>query len=115
MSHNRWFTNRPRVAEINFTLPAQIADARVVGRQLMDQFGLRGEVGQARVAPAQIVFNMGRPGTVYQVEYNPATGAARVRENRANFIGMLNRIHHAGGLWHEDLLPNGRGGAVGSV
>jgi len=115
MAHNRWFNNRPTVTETNVTLPSQIADARVVGRQLMEQFGLRGEVGQARVSPAQIVFTMVRPGTVYQVEYNAGTGATRIRDNHANFIGMLNRIHHANGLWHEYWLQNAWGALVGIV
>jgi hypothetical protein len=115
MAHNRWFTTRPAVKDTAVILPAQIADARVIGRQLMDQFHLRGEVGQARVSPAQINFVMVRPGTVYQVEYNTGTGITRIRDNHADFIGMLNRIHHAAGLWHDYWLLNAWGSLVGIV
>ena len=115
MAHNRWFNNRPSVTETNLNLPSRIGDARSIGRQLMDHFGLRGEVGQARVSPAQITFAMTRPGTVYQVEYYTGTGATRIRDNHANFIGMLNRIHHANGLWHNYWLQNAWGGLVGVV
>src|ERR1044071_2998384 len=71
MAHNSWFNLRPRITETNLTLPSRISDARVIGRQLMDQFGLRGEIGQARVTPSLINFPMTRPGMVYQVEYTP--------------------------------------------
>ena len=116
MAHNTWFSMRPRVAETDFTLTARSSDARVVARELIDRFGVRGELGPARfVTPARMSFNLTRPGTVYQVDYAPASGDTRVRDNHAGFIGMLNRLHHVNGLWHDYWLVNVWGAFVSIV
>src|SRR4051812_5114820 len=106
MAHNRWFDNRPVVSESEYKLDAGAADARAVARQLMDRHRLRGELAQVRKADGNLIFRIQRPGTVYEVSYAPASGAAKVKTNVANFIFMLNRIHHVGGLWHEFTLTN---------
>ena len=90
------------MAEEEVPLPAGNHDARAIARQLMDQHGLKGELAQVRDTRFRIV----RPGTVYEVDYSPETGVAKVKTNVANFMGMLNRIHHIGGLWHDFTLTN---------
>ena len=101
MSHNRWFNMRPaisvREAEVHGANPREVA------AELMAQ-GLRGELQQ--VSPTQTGANLRivRPGTVYDVAWTG--GTAKIRTNEANFMGMLNRIHHIGGLWHEFTLVN---------
>ena len=116
MAHNSWFSTRPRVNEVHFTLGSGASDSRAVARELIDRYGLRGELGPARfVTPAQMNFNLTRPGTVYQVEYAPATGDTRVRDNHAGFMGMLNRLHHVNGLWHDYWLVNVWGALVAIV
>jgi hypothetical protein len=115
MAHNAWFSMRPRVNEVHFTL-APSADSRAVARELIDRYGLRGELGPARfVTPAQLSFTLTRPGTVYQVQYAPATGDTRVRDSHAGFMGMLNRLHHVNGLWHDYWLVNVWGALVAMV
>ncbi|HEY1341571.1 MAG TPA: PepSY-associated TM helix domain-containing protein [Bryobacteraceae bacterium] len=104
MSHNRWFNLRPTVTTTDAALPPNSADARLIARELMDRYTVRGEVSQVRVAPARVSFSIVRPGTVYQIDYNPATGRTQIRDNHAGFMGMLNRIHHIGGLWHDYWL-----------
>jgi len=98
MAHNSWFSGRPSVTETHATLPPGTTDSRRVARQLMDRYGLRGEAGKPQVAAGLLSFSIVRPGTVYQIDYSPATGNTRIRDNHAGFIGMLNRIHHAKGL-----------------
>jgi hypothetical protein len=119
MAHNTWFTSRPAVTETHVALPPHATDARPIARQLMDRYGLRGEAGSARAfrleGAAHLSFNIVRPGTVYQIDYAPATGDTRIRDNHAGFIGMLNRIHHAGGLWHDYWLLNAWGAMVATV
>jgi hypothetical protein len=44
-----------------------------------------------------------------------ATGDATVRENRAGFMGMLNRLHHVGGVKHGFWLTNLWGAFTGMV
>jgi len=103
MSHNRWFNNRPSVTESQS--PVKGTNPREVAAELMAQ-GLRGEITQVTPAKdgAGANFRIVRPGTVYEVAW--ASGTAKIRTNEANFMGMLNRIHHIGGLWHEYNLVN---------
>ncbi len=107
MAHNQWFSTRPTVSESRISIPAENgASARVAARFLMDQHHLRGELAQVRQAGSGFSFRIVRPGTVYEVDYSRAAGEAKVRTNVAGFMGMLNRIHHVGGLWHEYRLLN---------
>ena len=106
MAHNKWFSNKPAVSESEFALTPRVTDARVVARELMDRHGVKGELAQVRSAGPGFSFRIVRPGTVYEVAYAADTGTAKVKTNVANFMGMLNRIHHIGGLWHEFTLTN---------
>ena len=115
MAHSAWFPMRPAVTETHAALPPQTTDARRVARELMDRYGLRGEVDRPRVTPNQLSFNIARPGTVYQIDYSPATGNTRIRDNHAGFMGMLNRIHHAKGFWHDYWVLNAWGAFVAVV
>jgi hypothetical protein len=81
----------------------------------MDEQRLRGELAQIRSTDGGFNFRIVRPGVVYEVDYSRAAGEARIRTNTANFIGLLNRIHHIGGLWHEFSLVNVWGALVGVV
>ncbi len=115
MSHNAWFKLKPRVSESTVTVAAGQADARAVARELMDRHGLRGEITQVRASDGGWSFRIVRPGTVCEVAYAAASGETKIRTNVAGFMGMLNRIHHAGGLWHEYRLLNIWGFFVGLV
>jgi len=106
MAHNRWFNNKPAVTESEIALKAGVSDARAVARELMDRHGLRGELAQVRKTGDGLSFRIVRPGTVYEIAYSPETGNAKVRTSVANIMGMLNRIHHIGGLWHDFTLTN---------
>src|ERR1041385_7217387 len=92
MSHNSWFNLKPAVTTTELSLAPNAADARAVARELMEQHGVRGEVTQARASAELMNVTITRPGTVYQVDYTPATGAAKVRDNHAGFMGMMNRL-----------------------
>ena len=113
MAHGQWFNLRPAVRRSQMTVRGE--SARAVARQLMDTQGLRGELSQVRQTKNGFNFRIVRPGTVYEVDYVQATGEAQIRTNEANFMGMLNRIHHIEGLWHEFSLLNTWGALVGMV
>jgi hypothetical protein len=98
MAHNRWFNLRPTVTEAEF--PVRGDSPRAIALELMADHGVRGELTQVREA----AFRIQRPGTVYEVQFGG--GTAKVKTNVAGFMGMLNRIHHVGGLWHEYTLTN---------
>jgi hypothetical protein len=116
MAHSRWFPSRPKVTQSEISISAANGGGvRSVARELMDRHGMKGELQQVREAEGGIRFNIVRPGTVYEVDYSPSMNTAKVRTNTANFIGMLNRIHHIGGLWHEYSIVNVWGFFVGVI
>jgi hypothetical protein len=111
MAHRRWWPVRERVAEWSVQLPAGITDARVAARDL----AIRGELTAIRTPPGALRFRLVRPGTVNQVEYSVVTGEAKMRTTDAGFIGMLNRLHQAQGMWHEYPLLNVWSAVLGMV
>ena len=110
MSHNKWFDMKPRVTERE--IPVRGGNPREAAAELMGQ-GMRGELMAVAMKGEAASFRIVRPGTVYEVVW--ANGTAKVRTNESNFMGMLNRIHHVGGVWHEFTLTNIWGFFVGLV
>lgn len=113
MAHNSWFNLKPKVTENR--LEVQAMEPRAVAQELMRAHGLRGEMGPVKVAKAGFSFRIARPGTVYEVTYPADPHTALVRTNEAGLMGMLNRIHHIGGLWHDYSLINVWGTFVGLI
>ena len=101
MAHGTWFSAKPRVAETHVSASPASENARTVARELMDRYGWKGEIQQLRETPVGYKFHIARPGTVYEIDYARATGDTAVRTSTANFIGLLNRLHHAAGFWHD--------------
>ena len=115
MAHNTWFDLKPAVAESQTTLAAGLDNPRVIARQLMDRGEVRGELQQIRTNRPNYSFRVVRPGTVHEVDYSAQTGAAKIRTSVAGLMGMLNRIHHVNGVWHEYTLTNVWGVFVGII
>ncbi|MGH9661792.1 MAG: PepSY domain-containing protein [Bryobacteraceae bacterium] len=106
---------RPSVSETMRTVTAGETDARRVARELMDRYGLGGDLLRVRTSEKGASFDIVKPGTVSNVDYDRASGEAKVRTSVVGLLGMLNRIHHVGGLWHEYALINVWGALVGLV
>lgn len=102
MAHGTWFTMKPSVRESQLALAAGLTDARAVARDVTAHApAVRGELTNIRVDSAGVAFRLVLPGTVHEVRYNLATGDTRLKTSVAGVMGMLNRLHHAAGLWHE--------------
>jgi hypothetical protein len=114
MAHRKWFSLAPRTVESAVALVPGLHDARVVARALMDR-GMRGELTEVRPDAAGVRFRIVRPGTVYDVAYTLESGNTKVRTDTANFMGMLNRLHHVNGLWHPYWLINAWGAFVAVI
>lgn len=115
MAHNTWFATKPAVTERTLSLRPGQDDARAVARALMDEHGLGGELRDVKKTESGYTFRIARVGTAHQVEYSKQTGEAKIRTNVATFMGMLNRVHHVHGLWHETLRMKAWGVLVGLV
>ena len=105
MAHNTWFSAKPLVNESSEKI-APMLDARMAAHLLMEKYGWRGELGQVTTRREDLVFRVVRPGMVYEVTYAPVSGETKIKTNVANWMGMLNRVHHIGGFWHEYSLIN---------
>ena len=116
MSHNDWFDMEPTVVETAVEVdPAEATSPRALARALMATYGLRGAIDRAADGEQGYDIRISRPGTLAEVRYTPGSTHATVKTSTANFMGMLNRIHHVNGLYHEDALLNLWGAFVGLV
>lgn len=104
MSHGSWFQMRPSVVGRQVTLAPGQTDARAVAREIMERDpSVRGELNNIQVNPDTIALRIVLPGTVHELQYDRASGAATLKSSVAGVMGMLNRLHHAAGLWHEPV------------
>jgi hypothetical protein len=116
MSHPAWFQMRPSVTERQVSLTAGLLDARAVAREIMDrEAAVRGDLLNVQSRPDGFALRIVVPGTVHEVQYMTASGDARVKTSVAGFMGMLNRLHHTAGLWHEHASLQLWGAAVAVV
>jgi hypothetical protein len=114
MAHSTWFAMRPAVQERQVTVPAGL-DARALARHLMNAENLLGQLGEVSGTPAGLTLRIAVPGTVHEVSYDRAANSARIRTSVAGTLGMMNRLHHAAGLYPEHLPLKIWGAAVGLV
>ncbi len=115
MAHSSLFNNKPRTTESRVRVVPGLGGARAVARELMANHGVAGELNQVEKRDAGMYFRVVRPGTVYEALYHADSGEVEMKEHVAGFMGMLNRIHHVGGLWHEYWLMNVFGVYTGLV
>ena len=102
MSHNSWFTMKPAVEERDLALTPGRTDGRAIARDVMDRDrSIRGEITNVQANPAAVSLRIVVPGTVHEVKYTTASGSAHIRTSVAGAMGMLNRLHHWAGFYHE--------------
>jgi hypothetical protein len=107
MAHPTWFDSKPTVTEARLPFPAEEAyNARAIAATLIEQQAVRGELKNVAETEDGYTFRVVRPGTVHEVEYVRGEDSVLVRTSVAGFMGMLNRIHHIGGVHHEYPLLN---------
>jgi hypothetical protein len=102
MSHSKWFQMKPAVQERDFALSPGQADARAIARDVMDrERSIKGEISNVQANAAGVSLRIVVPGTVHELRYDAASGGAHVKTSVAGVMGMLNRLHHWAGFWHE--------------
>lgn len=116
MSHPGWFQSKPAVQQRTLALAPGQADARRIARQVMEQDpAIRGEVTNVQSTGAGLALRIVVPGTVHDVKYDGTSGAAEITTTIAGVMGMLNRLHHWAGFWHEPLAMRVWAAAVALV
>jgi hypothetical protein len=104
MAHGTWFDLKPTVRESRLSLTPGLTDGRVIAREVASHApGVKGELTNVQKSAAGVTLRLVLPGTVHEVQYRQASGEARLETSISGVMGMLNRLHHAAGLWHEPL------------
>jgi len=114
MSHPAWVKLRPAVREWRVGIPPALGSAREVARAL-HQRGVRGELSGVNATTDGWSLTIGLPGTEHRVAYHRETGAADIKTSTRSFLGVLNRLHHAAGWWHESMRMKAWAGLVAAA
>lgn len=102
MSHSTWFDMKPSVKERDVQLDRGQTDARTIARAVMDRAAdIKGDLTNIQPSAAAMSLRIVVPGTVHDIRYDPKSGVAHVKTSIAGVMGMLNRLHHWAGFWHE--------------
>lgn len=87
------------VRESTLALAPGYDNSRLLAAELMNAYGLKGELTRVQATPESMSLRISVPGTVHEVSYKIATGEANVKTTVSGFLGVMNRLHHAAGLW----------------
>ena len=115
MAHNRWFSMKPEITEMGLPIPPSAGDDPRAIAFVLRSAGMRGELRNVVTTAAGYRLSIERPGEACEVTYVRAVREANVRIRRNGLMGILNRIHHIGGMWHDYWLINAWGALVGLV
>ena len=105
MAHPDWLPVSHTTRQWESTLTAPSDDPKALARELREQSGSSGELRSVEVGDEQTSFRLRRPGTETDVEVDRATGKARIREQVADGLGFMSRMHHVAG-WNRHV-PTG--------
>lgn len=107
MAHPDWFDLQPETTELVLQVDAAAAaDPGVLADHLRQAQGVRGSLRNVEKTDDGFTFRVVRPGTVHDVVYSRSSGSVQLRTHVAGIMGMLNRIHHIGGLQNDYPLLN---------
>jgi hypothetical protein len=116
MAHGTWFAMQPEVRESQLSLSPGLTDARAIAREVTSRVpAVRGELSNIKSTAAATTLRLVLPGTVHDVHYDAQSGVTKLKTSIAGTMGMLNRLHHAAGLWHEPLSMKAWGLVVAVV
>ncbi|HYP13168.1 MAG TPA: hypothetical protein VEQ63_04530 [Bryobacteraceae bacterium] len=104
MAHAKWFRIEPSVSEVRMTVTSTYTDGRRLAREVMEHQGLRGEIKWVQSTPAGFSAQVGVPGTVHEIRWDRTSGTVVVKTSVSGLLGILNRLHHTAGFWH-DYVP----------
>ena len=93
IAHRSWFSITSVTTEKEIAVPEAAKSPRALARELMEHHGIRGVLSEVRKTDEGFGFEINRTGTGSEVNYNAATGRAKIRTDARDFLGMLLAIH----------------------
>ncbi|HEX7479272.1 MAG TPA: PepSY-associated TM helix domain-containing protein [Polyangiales bacterium] len=112
MAHPELLAERIDTRTFQAELRADPSDPQAVLRELRERHVVRGELKGVRRSGRTLTLHVVRPGTEYDIEVTAGTSVASVREHFGGVVRMLDRLHHAAGLWHGFAPTNVWGACV---
>jgi hypothetical protein len=115
MAHRAWFPLKPTIAVTEALLDSDFDGPRALAQELMRRGLIAGEITQANSSADGYKIRAMKIAANYDISYSKQTRAARITTNTGNFMGMLNRLHHLGGVQHESTIRNVWGAFLGFI
>jgi hypothetical protein len=100
MGHRSWFNLKPMLRVERIAAGDGCQNPRALAASLMRSHGWRGELTGVRSTASGCSFEVNSLGTTRAVQCDASTGSLQIRISQLPAIGLLNRMHHAAGLWH---------------
>lgn len=91
--------------ERTITVPADRKAPREVAAYLMDQ-GVRGDLKSVEASTTAVSLFITLPGTFHSATYAPGDTNVRVETRVEGWVSVFNRLHQAGGFWHDHWTVN---------
>lgn len=84
-------------------------DPRAIVAAIRDNQGLRGDLYEVKTTSTAVSFFVERPGSRFDVSYDLASQTATMFQKRGGFWYRIDRLHHTGGIHHDDPRMNAWG------
>lgn len=85
------------------TKPAEIIET------IRAEHDMRGDLHQVKTSSLGLSFHVMRPGSRFDVNYETASQTATIYSKRSGFWHTIGRLHHMGGIYHDDARMNAWG------
>lgn len=112
MAHPRVAFSGSVKSQWKTTLAVDLANPATVHERLRASHDVRGELIESHSDAGTLHLSVVRPGRRYAIAVALQSGHVSVQEEKANVSGLLNRLHHASGLWRREPTANAWGVAV---
>jgi len=104
----KWaYPNKPKMS--SFKLEAPPSDPKALVAALRAQDNLRGDLFEVKTTSTAVSFFVERPGSRFDVAYDVMSHTATVAARQGGFWYSIDRMHHTGGLIHDEDSLNAWG------
>ena len=101
----KWaYPNKPKIH--SFQLASPPAEPKALVAALRAQDNLRGDLWQVETTSTAVSFFVERPGSRFDVAYDLRTRTATITARQGGFWYTIDRMHHTGGLIHDEANLN---------
>jgi hypothetical protein len=101
MAHRSRLPIQPTVRRESAFVRSGCNDPRLLAQELMQNQGWRGELSEVRRTAQALTLRIVSVGTTHDVICYVNQNKVDITTRTQDFLGVLNRMHHATGFWHR--------------